>query len=176
MAKGNIHFLRASKLSRLEVWVTDPNSDPRISSPHSVGVREIAAWLSDDVNSHLSAVGWIERLESLGSAGAKGYLGTGNAHHVGAVNEYIFLECGFVDDFKVLIRRDHVISVLKFYISALEGCATNTCLEVECEVEGEQALNRYLELGGRLGLTDMEIAENTRKIKSSKKNHKPQRR
>ena len=169
MAMGKIHFVKSSKLNRLDVWATDPNADPRLSSPESVGVREIAAWLSDDVNSRLSAVGWIERLEALESAGAKAYLGTGNAHHVGVINEYIFLEYEFVDDFKVLMHTKNVISVLRFYVGAHEGYAANVCFDVEYEMEGEQALNRYLELGGRLGLTDTEIAENTRKVKLSRK-------
>ncbi|WP_147461957.1 hypothetical protein [Pseudomonas syringae group genomosp. 3] len=32
--------MRFSKPNRLEVLATDPNSDPRISSPQSVGVRD----------------------------------------------------------------------------------------------------------------------------------------
>lgn len=170
MAKGKIHFVKFSKPNRVEVWATDPNSDPRISSSQSVGIREVAAWLSDDVNSRLSAIGWIDRLESLERTEVKGYLGTGNAHHIGAVKEYIFLECEFEDEFKVLLRKEHIVSVLKFYISAHEEYATNFCADVEYELEGEQALNRYLELGGSLGLFDKKIAENTRKVKASRKN------
>lgn len=169
MANGKLHFVRSSKFNRLEVLATEPNADPRMSSPQSVGVREIAAWLSDDVNSHLSAIGWVARLEALESAEAKGYLGTGNAHTVGVVGEYIFLECEFEEDLKVLVHKSHVVSLLKFYIATHEEHISSTCYDVEYVLEGEPALNRYLEWGGRLGLSDTEIAENTRKIKSSSK-------
>lgn len=178
MFKGKIYFLKAYNSNRLDVRVADQNSDPRIASSLSVGVREIAAWLSDDVNSCLSAIEWVKRLECLDSAEAKGYLGTGNAHSVGVVKDYVFIECEFVEDFKVLLRRECIVSMLKSYINAHEEYAGNVCVDVSVEMEGDQALSRYLELGGRLGLSDPEIAENTRKVKSSraKKTGKSQRR
>jgi hypothetical protein len=135
----------------------------------SVGAREIASWLSDDVGTKDSADEWIRRFEPLVRTGGRGYMGTGNAHNVGAISNYIFLECEFVENQKVLANVKDLILALMAYKEFLSVAKTTPGnepmpFEVRYEKEGEAALRFYLDAGGRLGLTQEEIDEDTKEM------------
>lgn len=138
------------------------------------GAQEIVAWLSDDVTTHKSALKWIDRFNGVTSGQVDGYLGTGNAHHVRTIGEKVFLECIYAEEMKVFMTRPQIISALKHYCSFLEDDIKNPHhspqnFEVEYEIEGEEALELYLKMGGKLGLTEEDIKADTRRIKSQKR-------
>jgi hypothetical protein len=175
MKSGIIYSWWSSSLKSFDITGSEPDEDIRATPRQGCGVREIAAWLSDDVNSQNSAHMWIERVNAVAEGTAKGgYLGTGNAHHVRAVGEQVFLECEFAEELKVFMTRAQIVSTLQHYIQFLNSERKNkdyppNPFEVEYEAEGEEALDRYLATGGALGWTEEEIAENTRKVNLHRK-------
>ena len=123
-----------------------------------IGAKEIAAWLTDDLSRGQDSINdWLEQFSALATGEiAGGYLGTGNAHHVRTVGEYVLLECEFVDDLKVLLTRAQVVDALQKYsafLAADAGVQTvpPPTFEVEFETDGDAALDRYLDAGGKLG-------------------------
>lgn len=123
------------------------------------GASEIAAWLADDLVTGVKSIEfWIEKLKSIANKKAEeGYLGSGNAHHVRAIDGFVFLECQFVDEMKVLLTYAQAIDALEQYEVFLkeetgDSISAPQPFEVEYESIGEEALDRYLAAGGKLGL------------------------
>lgn len=122
------------------------------------GASEITAWLSDDLpRGNNSITYWLDKFNAIATSEIEaGYLGTGNAHHVRAIGGFVFLECQFDDEMKVLLTHEQIISVLQNYrVFVSDDCGDPAHMpppfEVEYEASGEEALDRYLEAGGKLG-------------------------
>ena len=123
-----------------------------------IGAKEIAAWLSDDLSRGQDSINdWLEQFAAVAAGEiAGGYLGTGNAHHVRTVGEYVFIECEFVDELKVLLTCEQAVAALQKYSAFLAAdtggqTAPPPAFEVEFEDDGGAALERYLDAGGKLG-------------------------
>lgn len=135
------------------------------------GADEVLSWFSDDIQMSASSIKrWIELFNAVANGTHKGgYLGTGNAHHVGAIGEEVYLECDFTEEKKVLMTRTQIISALEHYRAFTESELRNRDREpspfsIEYEFEGDEALARYSAIGGTIGLTQEEIDEDNREI------------
>lgn len=123
------------------------------------GAKEIAAWLSDDLPRGKASIdAWLKQLADVAAGKIEGgYLGTGNAHHVRAMGDLVFLECEFVEEMKVLLTYKQVVEVLEKYSDFLDAEVGNIefpppPFDVEYEAVGDAALDLYLENGGKLGM------------------------
>lgn len=148
-------------------WIFD------LSNGRNSGVQEIAGWLEADIQEADSANRMIERLRGI-QAGKekKGYIGTGNAHHIYAFDESLYLVCEYVDDLKVVLPIEEAIKALEGFAQFKSGDWQNPSYEpapftVIYDYEGAEAEARYAASGLPWGLTAEDIAENTRKIKAT---------
>lgn len=148
---------------RFEVSGRELDEDIRNTPRQGFGIIEIAAWLSNDVESKKSTLEWIKMLSAISLNEKKyEYLSTGNAHSVFATKEHIFIKCEFEDRLRVWATHRQIISVLENYIQFLNSGIHNPHAPpepflVEYEAEGSAALHLYLDAGGRLGWTEEEI-------------------
>jgi hypothetical protein len=123
------------------------------------GAKEIAAWMSDDLPRGQDSINdWLEQFSAVARGEVEeGYLGTGNAHHVRVVGGHLFIECEYVDDLKVFLTYAQAVDALQKY-SAFQAADVGdpatppATFEVEFEADGDAALDRYLEAGGKLGM------------------------
>jgi len=123
------------------------------------GAKEIAAWLSDDLTRGQDSINdWITKFNAVATGELEGgYLGTGNAHHVRAVGEHVFIECEHADDMKVFLTRAQIVEVLRKYSTFLatdvaDASQPPETFEIEFEADRELALDCYLAKGGKLGV------------------------
>lgn len=123
------------------------------------GAKEIAAWMSDDLPRGQDSINdWLEQFNASTKVELEGgYLGSGNAHHVRAVGEYVFIECEFANDMKVLLTRMQLVEALRNYSTFLAVDVGDPSLppeafEIQFEADGTMALDSYLAKGGKLGL------------------------
>lgn len=142
------------------------------------GAEEIAAWLADDVRDAASAERWLRQFSSIKAGSEReGYQGTGNAHSVGVQGRLVYLECLYVDEFKVALTLDQMVDVLNHYIAFLKHKRGNmdhppASFLVEFEREGDAALEAYSGSGGRMGWTKEEMAQANAKGKRDKRDSK----
>jgi hypothetical protein len=120
---------------------------PASSAP---GEREIAAWLSDDLQLGLRDVdAWTEQFDAIANRRRKGgYLGTGNAHSVMATAVNIYLRCEFADEQKVFLTHPQMARVLQQYREALTAGTKDIShppspFDFEYLAEGEEAALLY---------------------------------
>lgn len=118
------------------------------------GAREIAGWLSNDVQYGITSVDvWIENLEYLASGkSTDGNFGIGNAHWVMATQDKVFIGCEYVEEQQVLLTIEQTLYVLQQYRSFLEGVYTKESppepIDVEYLFEGKDAVIQYESLEG----------------------------
>lgn len=122
-----------------------------------IGVKEIVALLSDEVQVHApNLVEFIDQTEEIVSGARTGYISTGNAHHFMAAAGNVFLECEFVDDFKVLLAARDFLALLNKYKIVMDAGHVQyyppDLIEFEYIEEGEAALDMYVGAGGKLGV------------------------
>lgn len=143
--KGEVSFVRSN-------GYLVPNGD-------TVGAKAIARWLGDDIQYSVRDVEeWMEVFSEVAKGNKRGgYQGTGNTHSVMAVGEVVYIECEYVEEQKVFLTQQQIGEVLRRYMDFLKGdykssWAVAQPFEIEYEAEGQEALDKYLEIGGSLGV------------------------
>jgi hypothetical protein len=140
--KGIISFVRPNKLY--------------VPTGSSVGSKTIARWLGDDIQYDIKGANrWLQMFSEVFAGKVDGgYLGTGNTHSVMMQDEYIYLECEYVEEQKVLLTYEQMQVVLERYYAFLESDYKSEWISpepfrVEYELESIDAQNKYIELGGK---------------------------
>jgi hypothetical protein len=129
-----------------------------VPSGNNIGAKTLARWLGDDIQYSIESLeNWKTIFSSVEARQmAPGYLGTGNSHSAMATSEYVYIECEYVDEQKVLLTHKQIAAVLNCYLDFLNKNCTLASLvpapfEVEFIAEGVDALNLYINAGGSLG-------------------------
>ena len=140
-----------------EIRYVIPTTVP-VPTAEAVGAATIADWFGSDIQySERTLDEWLTIFNEVADGDREpGYQGTGNTHSVMATDEWVFIECEYLDNQKVLLTRQQVTDALEQYRLFLNSDYKSnkiipTPFIVEYEAEGEEALNRYLEAGGSLG-------------------------
>jgi hypothetical protein len=122
------------------------------------GAAEFAAWVRDDLSQGQQAISsWIEKVNAVAEGETPGgYLGSGNAHHIMAMGELVYLECEYVEEMKVLMTRTQLVKALRAYAVFITEDIGHPhqpppAFDVEYEASGEEARELYLKTGGKLG-------------------------
>ena len=134
-----------------------PNDEP-VPIGTTVGSSAIADWLGQDIQySKRSVDNWISIINDVASGiRESGYQGTGNTHSVMVTDDWVFIECEYVEEQKVFMSVQQALFALEKYKSFLVSRENHSKeipspFEVEYEAEGEEALDKYLDTGGSLG-------------------------
>ena len=138
--RGKITFVMPTR-----VWVTLGDT---------IGAEELADWFAADIQYGKSNVDdWLRDLAAV-QAGTEpdGYFGAGNAHDLCSNRDYVFLQCLFVPEGKVLMTHAQARDVLAKYRAFLEhgwDDSTNPPqpFEVEYLAEGKEAERRAKQAG-----------------------------
>ncbi|QLR44657.1 hypothetical protein HV346_19175 [Enterobacter sp. RHBSTW-00994] len=124
-------------------------------NPLGYGAREIAGWLSNDIQYALHSVEiWIKNLTNLSSGeSTDGNFGMGNAHWVMVTQNKVFIGCEYVEEQQVILTIEQTLYVLEQYKTFLESDYTNPTLhpepiDVEYIAEGKDAIAFYESLDG----------------------------
>lgn len=131
-----------------------PDEEVRNTPQQGYGVCEIAAFLSDEVQSSLVSVNiWIKNISDLkNSLAPDGMFGAGNAHWVLITDNYVFMCNDYVENLKVIMNREQIFYVLQQYKLFLENCFshddTPVPIDVEFITEGKDALDLYRSIDG----------------------------
>lgn len=149
-------------------------------SIRSTGATEIISWIGADIEScggdaaHIM----IERLRGIKvGKEKKGYIGTGNAHSILTFDESLYLRCEFDDELKVILPIDEAINALVSYVEFKSGdwrdpnCQPEP-FTISYDYEGAEAEACYAGTGLPSGLSEQDIAQNTREINVMNRNGK----
>ncbi|WP_264041848.1 hypothetical protein [Pectobacterium carotovorum] len=118
------------------------------------GAREIAGWLSNDIQYGTHSVDiWVKNLTALASGKiTDGNFGIGNAHWVMVTQGKVFIGCEYVEEQQVLLTIEQTLYVLEQYRSFLDGSYTEDYppepIDVEYLAEGLAAVTQYESLEG----------------------------
>ena len=121
----------------------------------SPGAEVLASWLSDDVGSTAAARSLADRLKDVDGIGG-GYVGSGNSYHLRVAKGFVFVENQFLEAQAVLLKISDAILLLssyeRFHEAAKRGKGSPPeSIDVEFEMEGQQAVDFYLSTGLPLG-------------------------
>ena len=122
------------------------------------GAREIAGWLSNDIQYGIHSVDiWVRDLTDLSSGKSNdGNFGIGNAHWVMVTQDRVFIGCEYVEEQQVLLTIEQTLYVLEQYRSFLEGSYTKEHppepIDIEYLAEGREAVTQYESLEGAYSL------------------------
>jgi hypothetical protein len=141
---GSIQFL----------WSPVLKSYNPASVEQSEGGRELAAWLSDDIQAEARDIDeWLQWINEVADGKREaGYLGTGNAHSVWASGEAVFIGCEYGPQFKVLLTRGQAVHLLGKYREALALGLRNAerrppAFGIEYVAEGDEASADFFQNG-----------------------------
>ena len=154
---------------RFKEWIFE------LSNGRDSGVQEIAGWLQADVQESSGAKHLIHRLRGIQEGKEKkGYIGTGNAHSMMVFDDSLYLRCEFDEELKVILPIEEAIKALEGFARFKSGDWKSPCYQpepftVKYDCEGADAEARYAASGLPGGLTNEDIAENTRKIDAMNK-------
>lgn len=129
---------------------------PEISSK-DLAACEIAQWIADDIQHYIPQIDeYILELSEFAKEKRAGiHLGTGNAHSFYAHENYVFIECEFVDEFKVLLATEKLVLVLTQYKNFIEYQRNPCTIEVDFIAEGAEAEKQFLKLADVEDLSDL---------------------
>ena len=88
----------------------------------TIGAEELADWLANDIQYGKANVDdWLRELAAV-QAGTEpdGYFGAGNAHDLCSNRDYVYLQCLFVPEGKVLMTHAQARDVLTKYRAFLD--------------------------------------------------------
>lgn len=82
-----------------------------------LGAWEIASWLADDIQESIKLIDeYLQEFADYAKHKKPGIgLGVGNAHGIFIHENYVYLECEFDEEQKVLLTTEQMISVLEQY-------------------------------------------------------------
>lgn len=141
-----------------KISYVSPNGVP-VPTAELAGASAIADWLGSDIQySEYMIDEWLKVLNDV-ALGERdpGYQGTGNSHSVMVINDWVFIECEYIDEQKVLLTRQQVTAALEEYRLFLKCNYKSSEFSpnsfwVEYEAEGQEAFDRYIATGGSLGV------------------------
>ncbi|MCO7256557.1 hypothetical protein KSI86_20590 [Dickeya oryzae] len=118
------------------------------------GAREIAGWLSNDIQYGVNSVDiWVKNLTDFSSGKiTDGNFGIGNAHWVMVTQDKVLIGCEYVEEQRVLLTIEQTLYVLEQYRAFLAGSYTKDyppeSIDVEYFAEGSNAVTQYESLEG----------------------------
>lgn len=114
-----------------------------------LGAWEIASWIADDIQNSIQQIDeLIEQYidcEGQKNAGIC-YIGTGNAHSLYACEDYLYLECDFDEEQKVLLTTVQMLRILDQYKTYIQNGCKPCIIEVEYIAEGHEAEKQFLKM------------------------------
>lgn len=87
----------------------------------SIGIKELVAWINDDVGRDLPSVDFITGNIKNNIETKPHYSMTGNAHTCTICNGIILINCEFVDEWVVLITFEQIMYLLDQYRSFISN-------------------------------------------------------
>lgn len=113
-----------------------------------LGAQTIASWLTADVMSSASLAEFRRLFERVKTERLSGHLLSGNAFHTFAADGYVYIECEYSEDEKVLLKCDDAIRLLDDYLGFMNEAKRGidnppAPFFVEYEMAGQSAGDYY---------------------------------
>ena len=123
----------------------------------TAGASEIAGWMSGDIQMSIEEIdGYIATFKQFARDKKPGWcFGYGNAHGVFAHESYVYIECEFDDEGRVLLTTDQIVSALTIYKQILLDGIQDTSFEVSYLAEDDEAEQRFMQITGVDDLADI---------------------
>jgi hypothetical protein len=143
-----------AKMKSLITFVKPNDAPVPVSS--STGGSAISGWLGSDIQYSENVLNkWVNVFKEVAKGSREpGYQGTGNTHSIMAIDDFVFIECEYLEDKKVFLTMQQMFNILEKYQLFLQSDYKNIApeeFEVEYLAEGAEAFEKYLETGGSLG-------------------------
>ncbi len=155
----------SSKMTRKEfmpagyVTYSQITVDGRVSlsvGGSTLGAREVSSWLRDDLQMSSSSTDWwINQIKDIEPVTKKNcYVGSGNAHQVLSVKDYLYIYCELIEERQVVLTCESALKALSEYRNLVLSDWKSPefesgQFEVEYEAEGDDALSLFRKLGGK---------------------------
>ncbi len=126
-----------------------------------VAAREIGSWL-EDCGGEERVPSLLAKIETLSPQSPEENIEAGNAHYVASLSRWFLIECAYVYGDKVLLTHEQIIRALESYTAYTKTDTKNQQIippsfEVEYEAVGEDAIEKWKELGGTKWFTQEDI-------------------